>query len=85
MLLFLIFKYTDSTDLIELKKIIRAILISHMRTGITMSTLEQLYINMTGIKIPLLGHVNMENLLLSMSDTIVLVRNTKFNIDTFLC
>lgn len=64
-------RYTD------LKKVLRAILISVNRNGISLRNLEKIYQGQEGRRIPLFGHGNTVGLLNSMTDTIYTVSKTK--------
>lgn len=66
-------RYTD------LKKVLRAILISVNRNGISLRNLEKIYQDQEGRRIPLLGHGNTVGLLNSMTDTIYTVSKKKKN------
>lgn len=65
---------TDEKRYTELKKLLRAALISVKRDGVTMHHLEQMYREQEGRKIPLLGYRDLFSLLNSMNDTVYTVR-----------
>lgn len=58
----------------DLKKVLRAILISVSRDGVSVRNLEKIYQEQEGKRIPLLGHSTTVDLLNSMTDTVYTVR-----------
>lgn len=70
---------SDEKRYADLKKVLRAILISVSRDGVSLRNLERIYQDQEGRKIPLLGHGNTVGLLNSMTDTVYTVRPNIIN------
>lgn len=79
-------KMSDEQQYAELKKVLRAALISNNRNGVSVHELERMYREQEGRKIPLLGHGTTLGLLNSMADTVYTVRTTHIKkCDFFFC
>ncbi|XP_055310115.1 uncharacterized protein LOC129573532 [Sitodiplosis mosellana] len=61
---------SDEQQYAELKKVLRATLISIKRDGVSLRSLQQIYQEREGRRIPLLGHADVRGLLESMTDTV---------------
>lgn len=73
-------KMSDDQKYAELKKVLRATLISIKRNGVPLRTLEQIYQEREGRKIPLHGHSDTFALLHSMTDTVCTVSTQQKNV-----